>query len=414
MIRNALPPVLILALSMVACTSQAATLAPSLPAGNTLPAKTLAPATTVPSFTLTPIPSSSETPVPPALPVVASPALARISFQDENDGWGLAVNDTGYVLRTVDGGRTWLNASPPGMGAIGLSASLAVLNTNTAWLLEPGTDFFAGTLYRTSDGGITWSSNPVPFGEALMQFQDGSSGRAMAERGAAAGSEAVELFQTSDGGATWVSVFHDDPTQSGYSDSLPLAGIKNGMTFLNASTGWVTGSIPRNGEVYLYVTHDGGASWSQQGLPLPTGYDTYQYLPQAPVFFGKDGFLPLTIYRPDTNDFILYTTHDGGTTWTGDPTNANGVIRPGLPAFADALHGWCWDGGTNLYSTSDGARSWVVSKSSLDLSGNLFELKFVPGPAGLFTGWALSGLDSAGRSQLYRTTDGLTWTPLIP
>ena len=155
--------------------------------------------------------------------MLASPALARIDFQDANNGWGIAVNDNGYVLRTVDGGSTWLNATPPGTGAIGLSATLTVLDTNTAWVLVPGTDFFSGTLYRTSDGGITWSSSPVPFGGALMQFLDGSTGRALADRGAGAGSEAVELFQTSDGGATWASVFHDDPGQPGSSDSLPLA-----------------------------------------------------------------------------------------------------------------------------------------------------------------------------------------------
>jgi hypothetical protein len=36
-------------------------------------------------------------------------------------------------------------------------------------------------------------------------------------------------------------------------------------------------------------------------------------------------------------------------------------------------------------------------------------LEFVPG----FTGWALTQLDNAGHSQLYRTTDGMNWTPLI-
>jgi photosystem II stability/assembly factor-like uncharacterized protein len=318
------------------------------------------------------------------------------------------------VLRTVDGGTTWLNATPPGIGAIGLSAALTVLDTNTAWLLVPGTDFFSGTLYRTGDGGITWSSNVVPFGGALIQFQNGSSGRALADRGAGAGSEAVELFQTSDGGATWISVFHDDPSQPGSSDSLPLGGIKNGMTFLDDQTGWVTGFLPMDGDIYLYITHDGGVSWAKQSVPLPAVYEAYQYLPQTPVFFGKDGFLPLTIYKSGTSDLTFYTTHDGGLTWTGDPANANQVIQPGLPAFADALHIWSWDGGTSLYSTSDGAQTWDDTKPTLDLSGNLSRLEFVPGPAGWFTGWALSRVDEAGNSQLYRTTDSTNWRPLIP
>jgi photosystem II stability/assembly factor-like uncharacterized protein len=342
--------------------------------------------------------------------VVSSPALVRIDFQDANNGWGMAANANGYVLRTVDGGRTWLDASPPGVGGLGLSANLAVLNTQTAWALVPGTDFFSGTLFRTGDGGITWSSNTVPFGGAFIQFQDGSHGRALADRGALAGSEAVELFQTSDGGATWNSVFHNEPGQPSSSNSLPLAGIKNGMTFVDANTGWVTGSIPVDGEIYLYITRDGGVSWSQQSLPLPAGYDAYQSLPQAPVFFGKDGFLPLTIYRRDGTEQTFYRTHDGGLSWSGDPANPELVIKTGQPAFADALHIWCWDGSSSLYSSSDDAQTWSVTKPGLDLEGNLSRLEFVPG----FTGWALTRLDDAGHSQLYRTKDGLNWTPLIP
>ena len=42
---------------------------------------------------------------------------------------------------------------------------------------------------------------------------------------------------------------------------------------------------------------------------------------QAPVFFGKEGFLPLTIYRSGTTDLTFYTSQDGGLTWTGDPAN---------------------------------------------------------------------------------------------
>jgi photosystem II stability/assembly factor-like uncharacterized protein len=417
-IQRKLLPGLILALAVLAaCSGQAGSLTPALPAG--IPPVSASPATPVPASTTTPISTAAEAPISSVLlPVVASPALARIDFQDENSGWGIAVNDNGYVLRTVDGGRTWLNASPPGIAAVGLSAALTVLNTNTAWVLVPGTDFFSGTLYRTGNGGISWRSNPVPFGGALLQFQDGSSGRALADRGARAGSDAVELFQTSDGGATWVSVFHDDPGLPGSSDNLPLAGIKNGMTFTDPNTGWVTGFIqadgPADADVYLYITHDGGASWSHQSVPIPKGYETYQYMPQAPVFFGKDGFLPMVIYQSGTTDLTFYTTHDGGLSWTGDPANTNQVIKPGLPAVADMRHIWSWDGGPSLYYSSDGAQTWNATASTLDLSGNLSRLEYVTGAAGRFTGWALTRLDENGHSQLYRSSDGTNWRPLIP
>ena len=413
LIRKALLPVAVLAIAFMGCASQ--------PNGDTatLSTVTIGPpqastATPEPSSTATPIPTASAVSFTPALPVLAAPALVQIDFQDANNGWGIAANAHGSVLRTVDGGSTWWNATPAQTGPIGPSAALTVLDNEHAWVLVPGTDFFSGTLYRTGDGGINWNSNTVPFSGAFIQFLDASHGRALAERGAGAGSEAVELFQTSDGGATWTSIFHDDPGLPGSSDSLPLPGIKNGMTFLDANTGWVTGSIqadgPADGQVYLYITRDGGVSWSKQSLPLTTGYENYQYIPQAPVFFGKDGFLPLTISRPEAVDLTFYTSQDGGLTWSGDPADAGRMVEPGLPAFADGLHAWVWDGGADLYSSIDGAQTWAIANPSLNLSGNLARLEFVPG----FTGWALTRLDEAGHSQLYRTNDGVHWTPLIP
>jgi photosystem II stability/assembly factor-like uncharacterized protein len=393
-----------------------AILACSLQPGTSTPSEVAATDTPVASITDTPVPTPTELPIPPALAPATSPALAHINFQDANNGWGVATNDSGYILRTVDGGATWLNATPPGIDSVGYSTGLFALNVNTVWVLAPGADFFTGTLYRTTDGGISWTSNPVPFGGDTLQFLDASTGRAMADRGAGAGSQAVEMYQTSDGGATWVSVFHNDPTQPGSSDSLPLGGIKNGMTFLDANTGWVTGSRPMGGDVYLFVTHDGGVSWTQQPIPLPAGYETNWYTPSAPVFFGQDGFLPLIISFPAGNiEQTFYVTHDGGATWSGDPTNANKVVVPGRYAFADALHAWAWDGGGNLYFTTDGAQTWGGMAASLDLSGRLSELDFVPSTTEWFTGWALTSVDDSGHSQLYRTADnGATWTSLIP
>ncbi len=388
--------------------------------GACIPAQPPANLTDIPvSIINTPFPTEAVTgtllPPPPGLPVVLSPALVRLDFQDANNGWGISAKNGGSILRTVDGGTTWLNATPPGLTGIGYSSDLSVLDVNTAWVLVPNVDFFTGMIYHTSDGGATWTSVAVPFGGANLQFLDASTGRLLAGRGVGLGSNTVEMYQTSDGGATWLSVFNNDPTRPDSSGSLPLSGIKNGMTFLDANTGWVTGSRPVDGEVYLFVTHDGGASWAQQSIPLPAGYETYRYMPQAPVFFGRVGFLPLIIYQSDKTGFTFYSTHDGGTTWTGDPTNAKSIIMPGRYAFADALHGWSWDGGTHLYATTDGAKTWVGMLTSLDLSGRVSQMEFIPGTAGQFTGWALTSVDDAGHSQLYKTTNnGITWKSVIP
>ena len=352
---------------------------------------------------------------PPDLPAVSPPDLIHIKFLDPYNGWGISVDGSGQLLRTVDGGITWLNTTPPDMTGIGYSTVLDVLNNNTVWVLVPNEDFFTGVLFHTIDGGLNWTSGDVPFGGASLQFLDSTTGRAMAGRGVGLGSNAVEMFQTSDGGATWHSVFNDDPSRSDSTDSLPFSGIKNGMIFLDAGTGWVTGTRPMAGDIYLFATRDGGATWVQLTIPLPAGYDSYQYYPQAPIFIKNDGFLPLMIYLQDTTELTFFISHDGGNTWNGNPLVVGRMIPPGQVSFGDARRAWGWDGGSRIYFTTDGSQTWTALTSSLDLSGRLAQMEFVPGPSDQFTGWALSSVDESGHSQLFRTTDnGTTWTLVVP
>jgi photosystem II stability/assembly factor-like uncharacterized protein len=352
---------------------------------------------------------------PPSVPVESSPNLIHIDFQDAANGWGVSTTGSGSIVRTVDAGITWQNVTPLDLNGIGYSTSLFGLNANKAWVLVPNVDFFKGRLYQTMDGGLTWSFFEAPFGGGSIQFLDANIGRVLADRGAGAGSQSVEMFQTSDGGATWMSVFNNDPTRPDSSNSLPLSGIKNGMTFLDSNTGWVTGTRPVDGEVYVFVTQDGGIDWLMQNISLPADYESYQYMAQAPVFFGNDGFLPLIIFLSNTSVMTFFTTHDGGKTWSGDPSNSSQIVVPCHYAFADALHGWCWDGGTTLYLTSDGSQTWNSTPASLDLSGHLAQIEFVPGTTDGFTGWVLSSGDNGGPTMLYKTIDnGTSWTPLIP
>ena len=387
---------------LAACSSPSATPVPSATQ------LTLAPTA---SITLTPSITPTATPLPPALPVVASPALAHIDFQDASRGWGIAVNDKGYIVRTVDGGRTWLNATPAGLDSLGSSAHLFVLDSQRVWALVPGRDFYSASLYRTTDGGLTWAFNPLPFGGADIQFLDGSTGRALADRGAGAGSNAVGLYQTTDGGVTWTYVFHNDPAEPGASNSLPLEGIKNGLTFLNPDDGWVSGSLPVPGNIYLYASRDGGVSWSQQAIQPLSGDKDRLTMAHSPLFFGQVGIFPLTFYETDATLLIFYVSQDGGASWSMSPQ----AIPAGRYSFADSTRGYSWDGGNTILITNDSGRTWQTISTNLDLSSKLNQIDFVPASKGSYTGWALTSLDENNHSQLYMTKDnGATWLPLIP
>jgi photosystem II stability/assembly factor-like uncharacterized protein len=393
---------LILALSVLACSL------PKLTPTEVVP--TSEPTTLEETVTLD---TSGAIPLPPDLSVIVSPSLVYIDFQDTQNGWAIGTSEGGYILRTQDSGNTWLKVTPPGMAEVSYSTRLFVLDVNTAWALIPGDDFYTGSLYRTLDGGASWTSNTVPFSGGDLQFLDTSTGRILADRGAGAGSNAVELYQTSDGGVTWTSVFHNDPSQSGSSDSLPLGGIKSGMTFIDADTGWVTGSRPMEGDIYLYVTHDGGRSWVFQAISIPADLANCQFNTYPPIFFGEDGFLPIYInFYSGPVEQVFYITHDGGASWAADPTSASQVVVPaGQYVFADALHGFSWNGGPDIIFTTDGAQTWSGGSTDLDLSDSLWMIDFIDGSMG----WALTGPGDSGMAALYQTLDGgHTWTQLIP
>jgi photosystem II stability/assembly factor-like uncharacterized protein len=395
-------PVILTCLLLAAC---------NLPSGSSLPPATSLPDPATPTIEALLATPTAAGPLPvPERPTLSAPALLQIAFQDEYNGWGLAQD---AILRTVDGGRTWFDLTPPEAIAIGYTSTLAVADALHAWLLVPNEDYLTGMLFRTTDGGLRWDAVPVPFGSGSLQFLDDTTGRMLADRGAAAGSQAVELFQSSDGGLSWVSVYHNDPARAGTGNSLPLGGTKTGMTFRDAATGWVTGSRPMDGDVYLFLTRDGGSSWSQQSLPLPAGYETSQFVTSPPIFFHLAGILPVRIYPPDRPvELTFFWTTDGGETWNGDPRQAAAAIdSSALYSFVDAVRGFAWDGGARLFVSQDGALTWEPDPTSLDLYGRLVQVQFVP-PA---TGWALTLVDETGHSALYQTTDGgLHWTALFP
>ena len=338
------------------------------------------------------------------LAIFDAPQLAQFYFVDENDGWGITENN---VVRTDDGGVTWYNATPLNVTGIGY-APFQFRDAQTAYLLTPNADYTAGTLYRTTDGGATWIPIAVPFAFASLQFLDSHTGFALAALGAGAGSEAVALFKTGDGGMNWTRVFINDPNDPASNNSLPLGGQKSGFTFLNASRGWVGGSVPVDNYIYLYATQDGGATWSETSLALPAGYESAQTGNDGPQFFSDtDGVLLVYMSVPMEPGLVsvAYRTTDGGHTWTPGQ-----VIPRGRPAeFFTFTDGTAW-GGDQFYVTRDAGQTWGAVVPNEDFSDRIVSFQFV----NALIGWMLTN-PSGSDPSLYKTTDGgATWTLIIP
>ena len=384
--RKLIFPVFVLVLAILACNL------PALTSKSPIQATTTAAPVTV-----------LNTATAPKLPVVASPQISDLQMLDASNGWAVG---NGTIMRTDDGGTTWVDASPSGISSLDVTAGRFFLDANNGWVTISGTSLTTGTLYHTTDGGHTWSSTTIPFGGASLQFVDPTDGWALVGLGAGMSHEAVAVFRTGDSGNTWNQVFIDDPTVSGSSDSLPLVGDKNGIIALDGNRGWVTGAQPSSDFIYVYLSQDGGSSWTQQNIAMPSGYSGAMTNAFLPRFFGSStGVLPVGLYL-DTPGTVFYLSSDGGLTWKpSTPVALNGEY-----SIASKVDFFLWDGGPVLSVSQDAGTTWSTVAPNINIKDTLMSFQFIDAS----TGWAVTG-DVSNHYALYKTIDGgSTWLPLIP
>lgn len=317
---------------------------------------------------------------------------------DASTGWALAGQ---AAFSTTDGGVHWKNVTPRGI-SLGQSSIADFLSASSASIATPRPDGASTQVLHTTDGGQTWqqAAIPMPFPRQLS-FIDPQHGWLLAAvRPAGGAAEPVAVFRTADGGKTWAKVsaaLFADTTPPG---RLPYGGQKSGIRFLDSSTGWVTGSVPLANLAWLYVTHDGGSTWQQQVLPMPSGLASARLSVLPPTFFSAtEGILPVLFSNVTTGSAIataLYTTHDGGRTWQN-----TAPVSAALPilSFAEMQHGWATDG-TTLYRTSDGGNHWLKLSPTASFK-NIAQLDFVTDALG----WAIS-TPTPTASSLLKTVDG--------
>ncbi len=81
-------------------------------------------------------------------------ALNNVKAVNRHTVWVVGDCDGGYgvILRTDDGGRTWVRQGRPGMIPDVAVFGVGAANRKTAWVVGS-----QGTILRTDDGGRTWS-----------------------------------------------------------------------------------------------------------------------------------------------------------------------------------------------------------------------------------------------------------------
>jgi photosystem II stability/assembly factor-like uncharacterized protein len=291
----------------------------------------------------------------PALPAAANGLWSVLRFTAATSNIILAAPDPnqigGYasiMLRSADGGAHWSQAGPSGWTATGgVAFATQSLAFATGYLRDISPPSVSARLWRSRDGGLTWSAvagTQLAFGLNAIDFVDPL-------HGFAAGGNLAKyelrpsrgLLATSDGGRTW-SVRYQSPDTD---ISNPITRLH----FFDPSHGWAAiGACsegqngPCGGSVML--TADGGRNWRT------TDREAVDLSPVSPgEAWMIDGF----------EQAFPWHTVDAGASWTP-------VVRAGALGIDNLAGSGGWFVATTaagIWQSHDNGASWTRLDQSM-------------------------------------------------
>jgi len=222
-------------------------------------------------------------------PVSDAPVRGEVAgFLDSK--FGIAVGPEGAVRRTVDGGQTW----PFGRLRSLCRAGLDIVDERVAWNCGNG-----GEVFVTTDGAQTWQAvtdygPDAPRHCRFLSFLDARAGWAATPD---------QLAATSDGGITWTDLVLPEGIQE-------IAAI----ALRTASDGYLLDT-----QGTLFVTEDGGRTWSSHSLRLKEGEEVRtSFAPRAALRFrdADHALAVLSLFQGNVEGGVWsFHTRDGGRTW---------------------------------------------------------------------------------------------------
>ncbi len=287
--------------------------------------------------------------------------------------------------------------------AIGVD-QVSVVDENVVWVKGfngSGSGAELKVFSRTNNGGATWTAGHfTQLGATEMPYVLGARTYSSAFVVVMdTVSSATSMWETSDGGTSWVK---KTAMFNG------ATSFTNGVRFWDTLNGFCHGD-PLNGVFEIYTTNDGGATWTPNvnaPAPVPAseyGYNGHDCMAVVP---GGVGFIMTDHGR------VLRTTNYGAT-WTVTPTapftsavyGSNKIYASSenyiiCAAYTTASNTWAWK------YTTDGGANW----NAYSPTGPFYEFSmcYVPGSANMFV--ATSPDISTLTGVAYSNNGGLTWT----
>ncbi|SCE97834.1 Uncharacterized protein GA0074695_2626 [Micromonospora viridifaciens] len=281
----------------------------------------------------------------------------------------------GGLYRSGDGGTTW--------------SEVPALHGRSVFAIEfaAGGTAYAGTqdsVWRSNDGGLTWVASNLNIGlndQVLSIAVDPVNPSVLwAGIGNALGSQKVNVMRSADGGTTWTN--RTPPmgaAQSGRAVAIDPNDPNTVIVAFDAGQVW--------------VTRDSGVSWTNRSAGLPAsplfdiGYDGTRLLVGGGQLFN--------------NQYLgLYQSTDLGVTWT--PLHNSSWPIPVVHGIAVDPHDpdtiLVTTAGTGVHRTTDGGATWEIGVGGTSaLSGR--SIHFVPGNSReVFLG--------SDTRAVFRSTDG--------
>lgn len=222
--------------------------------------------------------------------------LSDLCVLGENDIWVVGADNT--IIHSTDGGNSWTSKSDPAFDAFGIT-SITAVDASNIW--ASGSNSTDAIILHSVDGGATWTAEGD---SVLLTDYPLISISAFDQDHCWTVGHGYTIARTVDSGVNWNLCLADSLHRTPFSDDA------NGVCPTSLNRAWIAIDYGK-----LYLTEDGGNSWTQQSVPDSAGGF---YLLRT---CATDQNTAWTVGIGPGDGIILHTTD--GTTWSlqSAPTN---------------------------------------------------------------------------------------------